>query len=151
MELSIQQVRDHFRRHGVRVTPQRVAIYSALAGTTSHPTPDALYRTVKRRHPMLSRNTVYYTLSALRDAGLIQEVNGGHGVVRFDANVLPHHHLVCLECRRILDVMDDRLDRLSVSEGQAQGFRVVGHRVDFQGYCAACQQQMSTTRRPSGR
>jgi Fe2+ or Zn2+ uptake regulation protein len=100
---------------------------------------------------MMSRNTVYYSLSALREAGLIQEVNGGRGVVRFDANVRPHHHLVCLECRRILDLMDDGLDHLSISDGQMKGFRVVGHRVEFQGYCAACQETMSPNHRPSGR
>ncbi|MFO0732477.1 MAG: transcriptional repressor [Nitrospiraceae bacterium] len=151
MNQSTHVIHDQFRRQGVRVTPQRVAIYEALASTTSHPTADALYRTVKQRHPMMSRNTVYYTLTALREAGLIQEVNGGDGVARFDANLSPHHHLMCLGCRRIMDVMDERLNSLAVTERQARGFRVVGHRVEFHGYCPTCRQAMPGKRRPAGR
>jgi len=151
MNQPIHVIHERFRRQGVRVTPQRIAIYEALAATTSHPTADALYRTVKRRHPMMSRNTVYYTLTALREAGLVQEVNGGDGVARFDANLSPHHHLICLGCRQIADLVDERLDVLEVTACQARGFRVVGHRVEFHGYCPACQQVMPGKRRSSGR
>jgi len=75
----------------------------------------------------------------LRQAGLVQEVNVGHEVARFDGNVTLHHHLICGGCRQIVDVMDEGLDRLAVSSGQAKGFRILGHRVEFHGYCADCQ------------
>lgn len=139
MRLNSEELQRHFRRHAVRLTRQRAAIYTALADTTSHPTADDLYRTVKRQHPMISRNTVYYTLGILRQAGLVQEVNVGHEVARFDGNMTVHHHLVCLGCRHILDVMDEGLNRLAVANGQARGFRILGHRVEFHGYCADCQ------------
>ena len=47
----------------------------------------------------MSRNTVYYTLGILRQAGLVQEVNVGHEVARFDGNVTVHHHLICMGCQ----------------------------------------------------
>lgn len=140
MTLDPQDIQTRFRRHAVRVTRQRAAIYAALAGTTSHPTAEDLYRLVKRQQPMISRNTVYYTLGVLRKAGLVQEVNVGHDVARFDGNVSMHHHLICLGCSQIMDVMDEGLNRLDLSNGQARGFHVVGHRVEFHGYCADCQQ-----------
>jgi Fe2+ or Zn2+ uptake regulation protein len=128
----------------VRLTPQRAAIYGALAGTASHPTADDLYRVVKRRHPMISRNTVYYTLGVLRRTGLVREVNIGHEGARFDANMSLHHHLICLHCRQIQDVMDETLDRLTVSQCD---FQVLGHRVEFQGYCADCRRKTARDRR----
>ena len=140
MTLDPQDIQTRFRRHAVRVTRQRAAIYAALAGTTSHPTAEDLYRLVKRQQPMISRNTVYYTLGVLRKAGLVQEVNVGHDVARFDGNVSMHHHLICLGCSQIMDVMDEGLNRLDLSNGQARGFHVVGHRVEFHGYCASCRQ-----------
>jgi Fur family peroxide stress response transcriptional regulator len=140
MTLDPQDIQTRFRRHAVRVTRQRAAIYAALAGTTSHPTAEDLYRLVKRQQPMISRNTVYYTLGVLRKAGLVQEVNVGHAVARFDGNVSMHHHLICLGCSQIMDVMDEGLNRLDLSNGQAKGFHVVGHRVEFHGYCASCRQ-----------
>lgn len=140
MQLDSQEIEARFRRHAVRVTRQRAAIYAALAETTSHPTAEDLYRTVKREHPMMSRNTVYYTLGVLRQAGLVQEVNVGHEVARFDGNVTVHHHLICLGCGQIVDVMDDGLNHLAIPSRQARGFHVLGHRVEFHGYCADCQQ-----------
>lgn len=139
MKLNSEELEARFRRHAVRLTRQRAAIYTALVSTTSHPTADDLYRTVKRHHPMISRNTVYYTLGVLREAGLVQEVNVGHEVARFDGNVTVHHHLICVGCRQIVDVMDEGLNRLAVSSEQASGFRILGHRVEFHGYCPACQ------------
>lgn len=139
MKLKPQELEARFRRYAVRLTRQRAAIYTALADTPSHPTADDLYQTVKRHYPMISRNTVYYTLGVLRRAGLVQEVNVGHEVARFDGNVTVHHHLICVGCSQIADVMDEELNRLTVSGGQARGFRILGHRVEFYGYCADCQ------------
>lgn len=139
MKLAQEEIQRRFRERGLKVTPQRAAIYGALAATTSHPTAEDLHKQVKRRHPMMSLNTVYYTLGVLQRAGLVQEVNYWHDRSRFDANIAPHHHLICLECRRIQDVMDRALDRLTLSRARKTGFQVTGHRVEFHGYCAACR------------
>jgi Fur family peroxide stress response transcriptional regulator len=139
MTVRPDEVRRRFRARGLRVTPQRIAIYRALAETTRHPTADAVYRQVKRRHPLMSPNTVYYTLGALRNAGLVHEVNYWHDGSRFDANLEPHHHLICLGCRTIRDVSDRALDRLTLPSHARTLFDVRGHRVEFHGYCVACR------------
>jgi Fur family peroxide stress response transcriptional regulator len=141
MHLTPQEIRRRFRERGLKVTPQRAAIYQALAETSRHPTADDLYRQVKRLHPMISQNTVYYSLSALQAAGLVREVNYWHDRARFDANMAAHHHLICLECRRIQDMADKTLDRLTIARGRNTGFEVVGHRVEFYGYCANCRRR----------
>lgn len=140
MSIDLREIETRFRRHAVRLTRQRAAIYAALVETTSHPSADDLYRMVTRQQPMMSRNTVYYTLGVLRNAGLIREVNVGHDMARYDGNVSMHHHLICLGCGQILDVMDDELNQLHLSSEQARGFEVQGHRVEFHGYCVSCQQ-----------
>lgn len=140
MKLTSQEIYTHFRQRALRVTRQRAAIYAALTETASHPTADELYRTVRRQYPMMSLNTIYYTLGVLRQAGLVREVNVGHDVARFDGNVTAHHHLICLGCSRIEDVSHDTWNQLDISSGQAKGFHVVGHRIEFHGYCARCQQ-----------
>lgn len=139
MKLDQGEIRLRFRSRGLKMTPQRMAIYQALVETSSHPTAEDLHRRVRRRHPMISPNTVYYTLTVLRQAGLVHEVNYWHDRSRFDANVTSHHHLICLGCRTIQDLMDEDLDRLQVARQAAGGFKIVGHRVEFQGYCAACE------------
>jgi Fur family peroxide stress response transcriptional regulator len=141
MHLTPQEIRRRFRERGLKVTPQRAAIYQALTETSRHPTADDLYRQVKRLHPMISQNTVYYSLSVLQAAGLVREVNYWHDRARFDANMAAHHHLICLGCRRIQDMADKTLDRLTIARGRNTGFEVVGHRVEFHGYCANCSRR----------
>lgn len=144
MKLTLEEIRRRFREKGLKVTPQRAAIYKALAETSSHPTAEDLHRQVTRLHPMISPNTVYYTLGSLKAAGLVHEVNYWHDRARFDANLAPHHHLICLKCRRIQDMTDEALDRLSVSKRVKAQFEVLSHRVEFHGYCAGCQKAMRT-------
>lgn len=144
MRVSQVQIRDRFKSKGLKVTPQRAAIYKALAETTSHPTADELHKQVRRAYPMISPNTVYYSLGVFRKSGLVREVNYWHDRTRFDANVSPHHHLICLGCRTITDLNDKRLDQLVVSSEIPATFQVVGHQVEIHGLCAGCR---VTTRR----
>ncbi len=139
MKLTQEETRLRFRARGLKMTPQRAAIYQALAERVDHPTAEDLHRQVRRRYPKMSPNTVYYTLGVLKGAGLVHEVNYWHDRSRFDANISLHHHLICLGCRKIQDLSDAALDRLRVSARARAGFEVTGHRVEFHGYCAACR------------
>ena len=141
MKLNHDTIRQRFKERGLKSTPQRTAIYQALSETTSHPTAEDLFRQVSKTYPMISQNTVYYTLAALRDAGLIHEVNFGHDRARFDGNISPHHHLMCLRCRSIVDLHDDSLNELSSSVSMPSDFHVMSHQVEFRGLCGACQRQ----------
>src|SRR5574341_444502 len=118
MTVSPDEIRRRFKACGLKLTPQRAAIYKALVETTNHPTAEALHRQVTKVHPMISPNTVYYTLGVLREAGLVREVNYWHDRTRFDANMTLHHHLICLGCRRIEDLTDTALDCLTVASGE---------------------------------
>ena len=73
MTISQDTIRSKFKACGLKVTPQRTAIYKALAETTSHPTAETLFQHVSQEYPMISLNTVYYTLSTLKDAGLLKD------------------------------------------------------------------------------
>ncbi len=140
--------KEHLRRRlqerGLKLTPQRFAIYQMLSGTDAHPSVDDIYQAVKRAFPMISLNTVYYTLSSLKEAGLAWEVPVEHGPSRYDANMDKHHHLVCLECGKIEDLYDQALDQVTPSQGNAHGFEIRSHRVEFHGYCTRCRSHART-------
>jgi Fur family peroxide stress response transcriptional regulator len=70
MRMTKQEIKEQLRAKRLKLTPQRCAIYEMLTARTDHPTAEDIYRTVKRTYPMISQNTVYYTLSALKAAGL---------------------------------------------------------------------------------
>ena len=146
-----QRIKKLFMAKGLKRTPQRCAIYEMLTGRTDHPTAEDIYRTVKRTFPMISQNTVYYTLSTLQEAGLISEVNFGHEHARFDANMDRHHHLVCVSCQEINDLYDGTLDRLAMSSKKGRQYTILGHRVEFYGYCKRCQEKSKSSSRSEGR
>ncbi len=139
MNMDSSTIRQKFQAFGLKTTPQRTAIYEALSQSTSHPTAEEIYAQVFPRFPMMSPNTVYYTLGVLRRVGLIQEVNIGHDRARFDANLSPHHHLICLGCQTIIDVVDPHLNRLTSKAVFNQDFEVTSYQVEFRGYCGACR------------
>ena len=132
-------VRQRFREKGLKLTPQRYAIYEMMIHTDSHPTVEDIYHAVQPMFPMLSLNTVYYTLTSLKKAGLIADVPVQEGAARFDANMDRHHHLVCLKCHKIADLYDDALDQLKISAKSTNGYLVESHRVEFRGYCSECR------------
>ena len=152
MNLSLEDIQQKFRDCGLKSTPQRTAIYQALVRSTAHPTAEDLFAQVSPTFPMLSLNTVYYTLGVLRTAGLVQEVNIGHDRARFDANLSPHDHVICQECQDILDVMDPRLNRLASPSGLPKDFEITSYQVAFRGYCGTCRQSRAPmTTSPSGK
>jgi Fur family transcriptional regulator, peroxide stress response regulator len=138
-DMTPAYLQQRFQEKGLKLTPQRLAIYQMLMNTEAHPTADDIYHAVKPTYPMLSLNTVYYTLAAFKEAGLVWEVPVEHASSRYDANMDQHHHLVCLGCGKIEDLYDDTLDRLRLPAANQRGFDVRMHRVEFRGYCEPCR------------
>src|SRR5436190_14793305 len=94
-----------FRDRGLRVTPQRQAIFRLLHGNDNHPTVEALYDQARSDMPTMSLKTVYQTVHDLEALGEVRVLDLGTGSVRVDPNVNgEHHHLVCTQCGRVRDV-----------------------------------------------
>jgi Fur family peroxide stress response transcriptional regulator len=129
-----------FRGRGLPLTQQRRAVIEALQKSSEHPSAEEMYRNLKRRYPSLSLATVYKTLHTLRELGLASLVNAPHAEARYDAITGTHHHAICVDCGRIQDLFDRRLDRLRAPRG-AKGFKTINHSVHFLGRCAGCSRR----------
>lgn len=134
-------------RRGMRVTPQRVAVMDAVSGNGSHPSAEEVYEEVRERIPSISLATVYKVLGELRDLGQLRELPVS-GKLRFDADVGPHHHLVCDRCRRVEDVRRDGASPApKLPSAAAGGFRILGAEVIFRGLCPGCREPSEEARR----
>jgi Fur family peroxide stress response transcriptional regulator len=132
------------RDQGVRVTPQRVAILQAVESTGSHPDADAVYRVVSRKYPHISRDTVYRTLSMMEGKKIIGSILFVGNAKRYDPITAQHHHLVCIQCRRIFDFEEKKFDRLAPPSSALERFKVVRITVHVEGICGACQGRSQT-------
>jgi Fur family transcriptional regulator, peroxide stress response regulator len=136
----IHQIVNTLKEAGHRVTPQRLAILRELADSTSHPSVETVYAAVRPIFPTTSLATVYKTVALLKELGEAVEIGFGDGGNRYEVRKPePHPHLVCIQCRRIIDADLEPLSHLTESLAQSTGFRILSHRVDFYGVCPECQ------------
>jgi Fur family peroxide stress response transcriptional regulator len=98
------------RESGLRLTHQRLEVAREVARSDEHPDVQTIYRGVRERIPTISLDTVYRTVAALAELGLIIRVGATPGPVRYDANVARHHHFMCTRCSLIRDVYSASLD-----------------------------------------
>jgi Fur family peroxide stress response transcriptional regulator len=134
---NLAALRQRLARAGHRLTPQRWAVWVVLQRLGDHPSAEGLYRAVRRRHPMVSRATVYNTLEVLVRVGLVVPLPAADGVTRFDPGG-PHVNFECVRCGRIEDAHDPTsllaLDRLARRVGFTAYPAVV-----VRGLCGRCR------------
>jgi Fur family peroxide stress response transcriptional regulator len=126
------------RAGGLAVTPQRLAIIQALLGSADHPRADAIFSAVRMQHPHISLATVHRTLETLCDIGEASKVTSLHDSARYDGNIAPHHHVVCVKCRRIRDIEIPQLDRLLAGRSELGEFTLLGSSLEIRALCDQC-------------
>jgi len=124
---------------GLKITPQRIAIYQEVLVSSNHPSAEAIYRNIKDTHPNISFDTVNRTLLTFADMGLIQIVEGSGDARRFDINTEQHHHVRCTKCGSITDFYWEKYNNLEIPEEIHEKFSVNKIRVVIEGICNSCQ------------
>ena len=127
---------------GFKRTPQRLSIMEHLDGNTSHPSAEDIYRVVGKKNPSMSFATVYNTLNTLVQTGAVRELTIDPDRKRYDPDVSAHHHLICLECKKVVDIPGDI--PVEIPRGVARDYTILGNHIEFYGICAACRKTKRT-------
>ncbi len=127
------------RNAGLKVTPQRSAIFAMLAATDSHPSPEEVYSAIRKSTPSISLATVYKILELFHNRGFIRRVSTLDQVTRYDANVEPHHHLICSHCGRIQDIDVEAIAGRPPEMPMLPDFQVSDYEIQFHGACSECR------------
>jgi Fur family transcriptional regulator, peroxide stress response regulator len=136
--VTAEAMKTLFADHGLKFTHQRYLVYRAMVATTAHPSAETVWRQVRDEAPAISLDTVYRTLAALERRGLVARVPGGGGEGRFDGNLTPHHHLVCLGCGRIDDFSMEGVGLADLPPRTADWGRIDNVQIVARGLCRAC-------------
>jgi len=110
--MQINQIVNKLVDKGLKVTPQRIAIFEAILMLNNHPTAENIIEYIRRNQPNISTATVYKVLDALVENRLIKKVKKEKDIMRYDAILENHHHLYCSESDRIEDFVDEELNQL---------------------------------------
>ncbi len=152
-ERRLDHITTTVKSAGVKLTHQRLEIFREIVANEAHPDVETIFRAVRPRLPTVSLDTVYRTLWLLHDLGLATTLGPQRDGMRFDANLSPHHHYVCVRCGLVRDFHSPPLNSLRLPEAVTRIGSVVDAHVEVRGVCAQCARkvQVSAQKKPTRR
>lgn len=129
------------REAGLRATRQRLTVLAALRSREDSVTAQELHAELREAGEPVGLTTVYRTLSALAEAGMLDSFERDLEQAYRLCGDAHHHHLVCETCNRVEEIGAAEVESWVDGVARAHGFQVTGHRADIFGVCAACQEE----------
>ena len=136
-----QELKDYLKEKGLRLTHQRENIIKHFCDKNKHYTVEELYEEMKKEMPGIGFATVYRTLQLLVAAGFALERRFKDDVTRFEPlHKNDHHdHMICIECGRIIEFENKKLERLKDGVAKKHNFYILLHKLELYGYCEKCR------------
>jgi Fur family peroxide stress response transcriptional regulator len=138
-EEELISFKRHCNKHGLRITPQRVAIFRELISSRKHPSASMIFKKIKNYFPNISLGTVNTTLLTFAEIGVAKVVESSGEPKRFDPNTQPHHHFRCIKCGKIVDFHNDAYDAIRIPAAINKKFVVLEKKVQLEGLCDKCK------------
>ena len=124
---------------GYRLTPQRMMVLQAIGDGRGHLTAEAIHQRAMKTYPYLDIATVYRILQLLKRLHLVTEIDPGEGSAQYEVSEPnKHHHMVCRECGRTLDLSPSYLEELRTRLMEEFGFVPDLEHFTVGGTCAHC-------------
>lgn len=143
MESRIDRIKKQLHGASYKLTPQREAtVRVLLENEEDHLSAEDVYLLVKNKAPDIGLATVYRTLELLTELKVVDKINFGDGVSRYDLRQEGaahfHHHLVCIECGAVDEIQEDLLEDVEIIVEKRWNFQIKDHRLTFHGICWRC-------------
>ena len=129
------------RSRELKLTPQRRRVFDRAFTTHEHFSAERMYDWLRAEPgPKVSRATVYRTIGLLLEGQFIEALDTGRGELVYEHVVghAHHDHMVCIECGRIEEFHDGRIEELQLEACRRKGFQLVSHDLRLKGYCKGC-------------
>jgi Fur family ferric uptake transcriptional regulator len=139
----------------LKLTLQRRQIFERAFATHDHFSAEKLFSWLHAEQRNVSRATVYRTLSLLVEGGFLESLDTGQGELLYE-HILGHRHhdhMVCLDCGKIEEFYDQRIEELQEEAARKKGFSLRSHNLRLFGVCVSCtkrRDRQEGTNRPAG-
>lgn len=134
--------REILNESGMRSTNQRTLILDIIKKGKGHLDADDVYREARKKQPRLSLSTVYRNLQKLKQQGLIEERHFDEAHHHYEIKASEeHHHLVCLNCGKIIEFECSFSEKMKEEVSRSHGFEIVSSEVQMNGYCPDCHEK----------
>ncbi|MDS9470774.1 Fur family transcriptional regulator [Sporosarcina pasteurii] len=144
MKSRIDRIKKQLHAASYKLTPQREAtVLVLLEHEADHLSAEDVFLLVKEKSPEIGLATVYRTLELLTDLKIVDKINFGDGVSRFDLRKEGadhfHHHLICIECGKVEEIQEDLLGDVEKIVENRWEFTIKDHWLTFHGICKTCK------------
>ena len=137
-----EHTEDALRGAGFRAGGARAAVIDLLSGQTCCASAQEIHETLRGNKRSVGIASVYRVLDMLSELRLVQRVDVGDGIARFEP-ALPdghhHHHVVCDDCGKVEPFSDSSLETAIARASKRLGYSVDAHEVVLRGECGDCR------------
>ena len=141
-----EELNAYMAKKGLRSTSQRRLVTDTFFRTGGHMSIEDLLAKVREQDSRVGYATVYRTLRLLAECELANVRHFGDGVTRYEvADEGEHHHdhLICADCKRIVEFEDEAIEVLQDRVAERYGFKLRSHKHELYGVCPECQAKRS--------
>ena len=140
---------NYLKKHGLKITNQRLLVAEKIFNEGSHFTVDSLAESLKNRKGEISRATIYRIVSILVESGQLTEHNFSNNVKHYEhiPSKEHHDHIVCMDCKRIDEFIAPNIERLQIQIAKDHNYKLADHSLVLYGKCVYIQKDEECPRK----
>lgn len=138
----IDKLKEIIKQKGLKYTKQREIILETILNSEKHLSAEELYNLIQEKYPeeKIGIATVYRAVSFLEESKLISSISLDKDTKKFETNFKDHHdHLICIKCNKIVEFVNDKIEKEQEKIAKKQGFDLLEHDMYLYGVCKDCQ------------
>ena len=137
----LERFKKSVSKIGLKNSIQKDYILKTLYFSTEHLTAEEISNKIKQNYNVsIGIATVYRAMKFLNDMKLVDLLEIGDGVVRYELNLSKHHdHLICMSCGKIVEFTDDFIELNQIKIAEKNNFILKEHIMTIYGLCENCQ------------